>query len=297
MDVLSNVLGATNLTTHLVGTREYSAPWAAEFPAQANATLHIVRRGSAWLRTAEDEPLPLEVGDVALVTAGVAHTLSSHEEIESVAVPETALVQSAKFSFTHDTPHPLLALLPPVVKFPTEELHADAELRSLMQLIRSESLQPEQGSYAVVPRLLEALFVYLVRAWVRQQPPGAGGWLGALRDPQLRKALTQIHQSPHVPWTVESLARSVAMSRAAFAKRFTDLVGEPPLTYITRWRMDLAAKMLRESGEPVARIASRVGYISETAFAKAFRRRRKIAPGQYRYGRGARRVATEAAAR
>jgi AraC-like DNA-binding protein len=293
MDVLSNVLGATNLTTRILGTREYSAPWAVEFAAESNATLHIVRRGSAYLRFSPTDTLTLEAGDIALVSAGVAHTVGG--ALTGPEPSESTLLQSAKFSFTHDAPHPLLALLPPVVKFTADDLQSDPELRALFELIGSESLQPDQGSYAVVPRLLEALFVYLVRAWVRQQPPGAAGWLGALRDPQLRKALTQIHQSPQVPWTVESLARSVAMSRAAFAKRFTDLVGEPPLAYITRWRMDLAAKMLRESGEPVARIASRVGYISETAFAKAFRRRRKIAPGQYRYGRTARRASAQAA--
>jgi AraC-like DNA-binding protein len=293
MDVLSNVLGATNLTTRILGTREYSAPWAVEFPAESNATLHIVRRGNASLRFSPADTLTLDVGDIALVSAGVMHTLG--ESALDAESGGSTLLQSAKFSFTHDTSHPLLTVLPPVVKFTADELQNDPELRALLDLIRSESLQPEQGSYAVVPRLLEALFVYLVRAWVRQQPQGAAGWLGALRDPQLRKALTQIHQSPQVPWTVESLARSVAMSRAAFAKRFSDLVGEPPLAYITRWRMDLAAKMLRESGEPVARIASRVGYISETAFAKAFRRRRKIAPGQYRYGRAARRTSAQAA--
>jgi len=136
--------------------------------------------------------------------------------------------------------------------------------------------------------------VYSLRAWLRDQPEGSAGWLGALRDPQIRKALTQIHEAPQAPWTVESLARSVAMSRAAFAKRFADIVGEPPLAYVTRWRMDLAAKLLRESREPVARIAGRVGYLSETAFAKAFRRRRHVAPGQYRYRRTHAR--TEAAA-
>jgi transcriptional regulator GlxA family with amidase domain len=137
----------------------------------------------------------------------------------------------------------------------------------------------------VLPRLIDTLFVYIVRAWLRDQPEGSCGWLGALRDPQISKALSLIHERPQEPWTVEALARAVAMSRAAFAKRFAELVGEPPLAYVTRWRMDIAAKLLRESRETVARIAGRVGYVSETAFAKAFRRRRQLAPGAYRYVR------------
>ena len=119
---------------------------------------------------------------------------------------------------------------------------------------------------------------------VGETPPGATQGV----DPDVAQAILAMQQHPGRPWTVESLAQQAAMSRAAFAKRFADLVGEPPLAYVTRWRMDLAAKFLRESREPVARIAGKVGYLSETAFAKAFRRRRKMPPGAYRYQRSGR---------
>lgn len=290
MDVLSNVLGATNLATQVLAHREHVAPWRADFPAQPHATLHIIRRGSASITTSADHALTLETGDIVLVAADLPHTLQSRE-----ASSDSTTVLSATYSFAHDTTHPLLALLPQMTRFSAREFNDERELQALLELIEAEAARRDQGSDVVVPRFVEALFVYLIRAWLREQPAGTAGWLGALRDPQLRRALTQIHQSPQVAWTVESLARSVAMSRAAFAKRFTDLVGEPPLAYITRWRMELAAKMLRESAEPVARIASRVGYISETAFAKAFRRRRQLAPGQYRHGRSARRAPREVA--
>lgn len=308
MDVLSNVLKVTNLATHVLGSREFIAPWGIRIDAQGSAAVHIVKRGSCWLKRGDEEPIRLNAGDVVLLATAETHSLSSDRQAhdlepyqEAVArsqgtiVParkgvadvtiEPTVLQCAGYQLSQEAAHPLLSLLPPVVRLPADQTQGDRELEMLLCLIGHEIAKREAGTELVVPRLIDALFIYILRAWLRQQPEGAGGWLGALRDPQIRKALSLIHDSPQVPWTVESLARSVAMSRAAFAKRFTDLVGEPPLAYATRWRMDLAAKLLRESMEPVSRIAGRVGYLSETAFAKAFRRRRKIAPGQYRYGR------------
>jgi AraC-like DNA-binding protein len=314
MDVLSNVLKVTNLATHVLGSREFIAPWGITIDAQAHAAVHMVKRGSCWLKQGDGQVVRLNAGDVVLLARGDGHALSSNRLMRNLepyreaivrsqafavhprdsdpdASIESTLLQSAGYVFSQDTAHPLLSLLPPVIRIPADQANSDNDLQILLRLIGQEIGRRDAGSELVVPRLIDSLFVYVVRAWLRDQPEGAGGWLGALRDPQIRKALSQIHESPQAPWTVESLARSVAMSRAAFAKRFADLVGEPPLAYVTRWRMDLAAKLLRESGESVSRIAGRVGYISETAFAKAFRRRRKVAPGQYRYRRAAAEIA------
>jgi AraC-like DNA-binding protein len=317
MDVLSNVLSVTSLATSALGSREFQAPWSVLIEAPQDSAIHIVRRGSAWLRSGNSEPIRVNSGDVVLLSAGKPHTLSSErdardpEPFEQViarahngVVPslrgrsdatESTVVQSAAYHFSTDgfSPegaHPIQSLLPAVIVIPAQKIENDAELQLVLRLLAHESQHREQGVELVQPRLIDTLFVYVLRAWLRDLPEGTAGWLGALRDPQIRKALTLIHESPQAPWTVESLARQAAMSRAAFAKRFMDLVGQPPLAYVTRWRMDLAAKMLRESREPVARIASRVGYLSETAFAKAFRRRRKMPPGAYRFQR-TRRVA------
>jgi AraC-like DNA-binding protein len=306
MDVLSNVLQVTNLATHNLGARQFVAPWAIRIDAAERAVVHVVRRGACWLRREGAEPVRLASGDVVLVASGESHVLSSEREPTDVETygdaagraqnevvrprrapaddaVEPTFLQSAGYQFSREGPHPLLALLPAAIHLRAEE--ADSELQSLLRLLTQEANTRAAGFELVLPRLVDALFVYLLRVWLRQQPEGAGGWLGALRDPQISKALTLIHENPQGQWTVERLAHAVAMSRAAFAKRFTELVREPPLTYITRWRMDLAAKLLRESREPVARIAVKVGYLSETAFAKAFRRRRKVAPGAYRYER------------
>ena len=308
MDVLSNVLNVTNLATHILGAREYVAPWAMRVEAHEHSVVHIVRRGGCWLRREGAEPLRLGSGDVVLLANGDRHVLSSDREpreiepyqetvarsVNGVVAPrdgvidasvEPTLLQCAGYEFSREGAHPLLALLPPLIHLPADQAAADSELQLLLRLLIQEANGRAAGVELVLPRLIDTLFVYLLRAWLRQQPEGACGWLGALRDPQISKALALIHEKPQAPWTVALLARAVAMSRAAFAKRFSDLVGEPPLAYITRWRMDLAAKLLRESREPVARIAGKVGYISETAFAKAFRRRRQQAPGEYRYQR------------
>lgn len=310
MDVLSNVLQITNLETHVAGTREFLAPWGIQVGPSDRAAVHIVNGAGCWLRVGDDEPVRLNTADVVLLPHGDAHALASDREMRHLESYEQAaartqnhivmplhgrpdqaiqptLLQSASYQFAKEGPHPLLALLPPLVRIPAAQAAADAELQALLRLLSSEAAQRATGVDRVVPGLIDALFVYILRVWLRDQPLGTGGWLGALRDPQISKALALIHQRPQDPWTVEGLARAVAMSRAAFAKRFAELVGEPPLAYVTRWRMDIAAKMLRESREPVARIAGRVGYISETAFAKAFRRRRNLAPGAYRYQRRA----------
>jgi AraC-like DNA-binding protein len=308
MDVLANVLDITNLATHVLGTRELIAPWGVVVSEQDHSAVHIIRRGACWLRVRGEEPLRLNAGDVVLLANGDGHALSSDRQMrdlepfqqaagraQHMVIPprhgkvdtsiEPTILQCAGYKFSQEGPHPLLALLPPLIHIPATKAAGDDDLQLLLRLLTQESTRREAGMELVVPRLIDTLFVYILRAWLREQPEGGGGWLGALRDPQISKALALVHERPQEPWMVETLARSVAMSRAAFAKRFTDLVGEPPLAYVTRWRMDIAAKMLRESRESVARIAGRVGYVSETAFAKAFRRRRKLPPGAYRYQR------------
>lgn len=316
MDVLSNVLNVTNLATVVLGSREFLPPWGISVDGLESTAVHIVRRGSCWLRYGDGEPIRLNTGDVVLLASGQSHTLSSERDMRDAepytqaiarshnhVVPslrgkaeagaESTILQCAGYQFSndgfsHEGAHPLLALLPPVIRISADQANSDSELQLLLRLLTQEATRRDAGVELVLPRLIDTLFVYILRSWLRDQPEGAAGWLGALRDPQIRKALSLIHESPQAPWTVESLAHQAAMSRAAFAKRFMELVGEPPLAYVTRWRMDIAAKMLRESREPVARIASRVGYLSETAFAKAFRRRRKMPPGAYRYQRSRR---------
>lgn len=126
------------------------------------------------------------------------------------------------------------------------------------------------------------MFVYILRYWVANEPKNSAGWLTALEDPQIGKALSLMHENPGKFWTVDSLASESLMSRAVFGKRFSALVGEPPLTYLTRWRIGLAARSIRESRKPLSEISGEVGYESEFSFSKAFGRIMGLPPGRYR---------------
>jgi AraC-like DNA-binding protein len=153
----------------------------------------------------------------------------------------------------------------------------------------SEAVRPieaavdrRMGADLVVPRLVDTLLVLVVRRWLEQHPLESAGWLGALRDPKIGHALALIHDAPSYRWTVDGLASKVAMSRAAFARRFVSLVGESPHAYVTRWRMNLAARLLRTTSSSAEQIAAEVGYDSPTAFNGAFRRHLLTSPGRYR---------------
>jgi AraC-like DNA-binding protein len=179
--------------------------------------------------------------------------------------------------------HPLLLDLPEVIHLPARP-GRNPELRAAVDLLAAELDRPPRlGTDALVPALLETLLLYILRTWLDEQPAGhRTGWPTALKDAATAAALTAIHRDPSRPWTVAALAAEARLSRAPFARRFTALVGQPPLTYLTWWRMTTAARLLRQDDAPLGVIAKAVGYTSEFAFAHAFKRRYGIAPGRYR---------------
>ncbi|MDI2125749.1 AraC family transcriptional regulator [Yinghuangia seranimata] len=183
--------------------------------------------------------------------------------------------------------HPLLDALPAVVHLPARLGTPRPELRAAVDLLAAELDAPRSGADVVVPALLDTLLVYVLRAWFAAAPSAsaeAAGWAAALTDPVVAAALDALHHEPGRPWTVESLGARAGLSRAAFARRFTGLVGRPPLAYLTWWRMTLAARLLRDSAAPLSSVAEQVGYTSEFAFATAFKRQFGQAPGRYRRG-------------
>src|SRR5205823_3850710 len=175
----------------------------------------------------------------------------------------------------------LLASLPPAIHLPAGAVSASPQLAGLVPLILSESAAPGAGSSIVLARLADLLFVHALRLWVSTAGQSACG-LRAVTDPAIGGALRLMHARPGDPWTVERLASSVAMSRSAFAARFTELVGEPPLQYLARWRMTLAAQRLREGDTGIADVAQAVGYANPVAFSKAFSRIQGVGPGTFR---------------
>lgn len=302
MDVLADVLSVTGPGTAVVARAELVPPWGLVIDPLAEAHVHVVQKGRCWLRTsADDAPVQLNAGDVVLIGAGVGHCITDslrtkpapHQEVlramprRLATLPasragETTVVLCAKYLFQSVGPHPLTSLLPPLVHVRAPEAERHGALQLLLQLIEKEARSLASGSEIVIPRLVDSLLVFVLRAWLDGHPLKRAGWFGALRDPAVARALSLIHQQPAAAWSVAGLARKVAQSRATFARRFARLVGESPLAYVTRWRMCLANKLLAESDAPLDDIASRVGYQTASALSKAFRRVHGRAPGAVR---------------
>jgi AraC-like DNA-binding protein len=302
IDVLADVLAAARIGGTLICNRRMTPPWGIRFVPAHLAGFHLITRGSFWLRMDDGATIQLAQGDLVFLPHGSGHDLLDEPRTHPVLFedleqpgdpdqPECALEGSGgapagficgAYAFDAEGAHPVLSLLPPLIHIRAEQLEASRSLQRTLEMLRQEVIDPGPGTEAVRVRLVEVLFVYIVRAWLAAQPEGRAGWLGALRDPQIGRVLERMHAGPAQPWTVEGLAREASLSRAAFARRFTSLVGEPPLAYLTRLRMERAARLLRDTTEPVGRISTEVGYDSEFAFNKAFKRARGVSPGRWR---------------
>jgi AraC-like DNA-binding protein len=176
----------------------------------------------------------------------------------------------------------LVPLLPSVIHVPGQAGRALEWLDLSLRALEAELHQPSPGTELAVSRLVDLIFVHVVRYWLERQPAGAAGWLGATRDPQIGAALARMHAEPERAWTAEALARGVGMSRSAFGSRFAALVGEPPLRHLSRWRVQLAAMLLRGGALRTHEIAARVGYRTEAAFSRTFKRFAGQAPQVFR---------------
>jgi AraC-like DNA-binding protein len=176
----------------------------------------------------------------------------------------------------------LLAALPPMLKVPIRDGAAGQWLESSIRLSVGEACGAGAGSEAVLSKLSELLFVEALRRYIANAPSGQTGWLAAARDPEVGKTLALLHRKPAEPWTIATLAREVGISRAVLASRFRRYMGEPPIAYLTRWRLQLGARLLKSSSRSVAEIAEEVGYESEAAFNRAFKREFEVPPARYR---------------
>ncbi|MFB7721128.1 MULTISPECIES: AraC family transcriptional regulator [unclassified Nocardia] len=303
MDVLSEALASMRTGAPNSVRTEGRAPWGLALPETAGAGFHVVLHGSCWIYpTAHStEPIALGTGDVVFVRDGSGHVLADHPDtpaavsrpdqysgrppIGAVRIggdgPVTSLL-CGNYHLDGQRPHPLLRQLPEFIHLPARD-GRHPELAAAITLLRAELDNPRIGSHGIVPALIDSLLLYILRAWVEERPRSeAVGWAAALRDPAVAPALAAMHDDPAAAWTVQSLADASGLSRAAFARKFNTMVGEPPLAYLTRWRLTTAARLLREDDLPMDRVAARAGYSSEFAFGKAFKREYGVAPGQYR---------------
>ena len=285
---------------------EVRAPWGFSI-ADGNTVFHVVTHGNCWLEMRRlATPLRLLAGDLGFLPRGDRYALKDAPGTRAVDLfdfvarhpPDrrrvvraggggamTKLVCGA-MRFEHGATDPLLAVLPPLIHVAAHDGDSTARLRLTIEHVVEELDSDRPGSESVITRLAEILFIEAVRVYLDENMDTAeSGWLAALRDQQVGPALALLHAQPHEPWTVASLADRVALSRSSFATKFARLVGEPPLRYLTRLRLNTASARLRSSDDKLSAIAAAVGYKSVAAFVKAFKRSVGVTPGEYRRAR------------
>jgi AraC-like DNA-binding protein len=282
---------------------ELTAPWGMTLPPMPGYLwFHVVTSGRLWLETGEEERGWIQLGDLALVPHGEGHVLRSEPgapaphilDLEREPVSDryeiirhgeggapTGLICGA-VRFEHPAAGNLVEVLPSTIHIEASSSPRLEWMRSLLQLMAAEAGELRPGGEAVITRLADILVIQAIRAWMESDPAAQRGWLGALQDPQIGRAISLIHREPARDWTVASLAHELAMSRSAFAARFTELVGEPVMSYVARWRMQVAVDALKEEGATVGQLADRLGYRSEAAFSRAFKRVIGVSPGAIR---------------
>lgn len=302
-DPVGEVLHHLALQGVLYCNAELSEPWGiAVPPLDGCGCFQIVGSGRCWLEVDRHPPRWLEVGSLAFIPHGTPHRVASgpnqpmtplaelpveplsprYETLRHGGGGPTTRVTYGVVRFDHATAHRLLALLPPLIHLDTGEDDMSGWLQSTTRLIAREARSPRPGGETVITRLADVLIVQAIRHWLDTAPTPRSGWLAALRDERIGHALASFHRAPLDAWTLEGLAAAAGMSRSAFAARFTQLMGEPAVQYVTHWRMELARRHLGETDEGLAVVAERFGYGSEAAFCKAFKRIHGVSPGQVR---------------
>ena len=278
--VLQSLLLAYQLRSRLTDRIEYCGRWEEPEPEAAVAWFHLVERGSCGIRAdILPRPLVLEQGDLVIFPGGAAHLLCSVEPMSDQAAEARTVLLCGEFEFDGQVAGPLLRALPACLL-----VRADAggpSLQGLASLLREESQRSAFGSRAVMDKLSDALFVIALRHHLQQRGE-ARGLLAALVDSRLAPALGAIHADPGADWTVASLAERSHQSRAAFAQRFTEVLGEPPMRYLARWRMTEALRLLRDPRLSVAAVSGQLGFETEAAFRRGFKRIHGYGPGQAR---------------
>jgi AraC-like DNA-binding protein len=303
-DALSEILQDLRLSGVSYGRCELRRPWGIAFPPQGPARFHFVATGGCWLHSPEIGPTSLHAGDVALLPRGTGHALGDPARVRAKPIDEfpleeigrnvyrlaggggegaRALLFCGSVNFDEPAVHPLLQLMPPAL-IVRGAATGDPMLPALLETMADEIVAQRVGAATVLTRLAEAVIARVVRAWVEARTEDANGWLAAIRDPKIGRALAAIHRRPGHPWSVEALADVANVSRSVFSERFASVVGVPVARYLARWRMHLASEWLRSDRIRVAQVAARLGYESEASFSRAFKRWMGVPPSALRGG-------------
>ncbi|MEU7065459.1 AraC family transcriptional regulator [Streptomyces sp. NPDC046161] len=301
MDVVSDAISTVRIGRPSSNRVRTSGRWCTRLAPYDGAGFHVVMEGSCVLLPDDGAPVPLAAGDAVLLPHGAGHVLADSRAEESdrrraVAFEEWAdgtyphrgavgceasavELLCGKYRLDRSRMHPLLGELPTVVHLPNR-VGAHPELRSAIDLLGRELGGLRPGAGIAVPGLLDLLLVYMIRSWMADAATGA--WPAALGDPVTAAALRALHSEPAAPWTNDRLAAEAGVSRATLARRFTALVGRPPMAYLTWWRLTFAATLLRDTTDSLSAIARRCGYGTPYAFSHAFNRQFGTPPGRYR---------------
>ncbi|WP_268250376.1 AraC family transcriptional regulator [Lentzea cavernae] len=307
MDPLSDILSMVAVEAAVTSRLDASGRWGLRFSGTSHAKFGVVHRGGCWIATETSAPVRLGAGDCYLLVAGGPYTMAgapdlAAHEFDSASARFTAdavdghlrlgggeaeaVITGGRFVLDPDHAALLLDLVPPVLPIPSSEVPAPA-LQAAMDLLIAETAAgtPLPGADLVRNHLAHIVLVQAFRSYVEvaERP---GGWLSALKDPQLAPALRAVHAEPGHPWTVPELAQRVHLARSTFATRFRDAVGVPPLEYLLRLRMRHAVRLLRGHDVSVTEVGRRLGYASHSSFSHAFTRVMGVPPGQFRHTAG-----------
>lgn len=314
MDALSEALASVRMTGAIFYHAECTAPWGFQVPHLRDAahvlapgterlvSYHLVTHGKAVVCFPGEPDIPVTAGDILIIPHGDAHTVSNGAPsafIDSGASLGSYLAGDLTtmrlggggeltqfvcgyFGCERHAERLFLAGLPQMIKINLRGDPAGEWLESSVRHLVSQAGSSRPGQSVLLSKMAEALFIETIRRYMEALPAEQTGWLAGARDPVVGGALALLHRKPCHHWTVEELAAETAVSRSVLAERFSRFLGEPPLAYLARWRLQLAARMLQTTREPVIQVASEVGYDSEAAFNRAFKREFGIPPGQFR---------------
>lgn len=313
MDALLDMLRAMRLTGGLFLDAEFTAPWCisakvgpedcSPFTPEPRHIIayHYVTAGRGLVTVGDRPPVPVEGGEIVVLPRNDDHVLASAANLRPTSAdqliqpgPEGGLARIVHGGggeptrilcgfLGNDLPrNAFISMLPDVLKIAVADGASGSWIESTFRFAANELAEGRAASPAILAKLAELLFMEAVRRWLASRPPAAGAWTAGMRDPIVGRALGLLHGQLARRWTTEDLARELAVSRSAFADRFTRAVGEPPMRYLARQRFEQATALLRDSTGPIARIAFEVGYESEAAFSRAFRRAYGVPPAAWR---------------
>lgn len=313
-DPLGQALYSLRLNGLIYTRSELIAPWGIEMPPMPGKMMfHIVTKGGCWLGCKNGESIYLQPGELALIPKGEGHRIS-HSESQNCEpffdIPVIKISERFEFmryggqlgdnragsheetrltcgvlGFDHLAAHKLISELPSIIHIKNEQGELPSQLQALIQLMEQEATTLSPGGETVIAHLADIIVIQAIRHWIGQTTDGCKGWLSGLKDPKLGKALAAIHAHPEYNWTVDRLAEQAGMSRSNFSACFTEVIGTSAKHYLTEWRMNLARVKIMQSQTTLTELAEELGYQSEAAFSRAYKRVFGVPPLRQKLGK------------